>query len=195
VKDIFLLAREGDEVVFPTNNVQKCGNVITAATTRTKAVAAAEQALSRMFVRLVPNNPVTDGYLSAKDDPPDGSGVAMGWSFSLEDRRNREALRSMPPSREGQGEMVIIDLPDLGQETSKDWHGGSILSAMDRLVSVTGVQVVRSLRSDQYGLGKVFWNAFLKGGIQGGVYVIDTIAEQRRFDQSVSLFASGERAQ
>ncbi len=178
VREIFLLAQGDDEVVFPTNNVQKCGNVITVAATRTKAVAAAEQALSCLFVRLVANNPVTDRFLSSTGDSSKVPGLEGVSAFHLQDRRNCEALRSMPPRRAGKGELAILDLPDLGKEDCRDWHGISIQNAMDRVTSITGISVVRSLESEQHILGRVFWNAFLKAGIQGGVYAIDTIREQ-----------------
>ena len=44
VKDVFPRAGAGDTVVFPQNNVEKCGNVLSAAPSRREAVQASEAA-------------------------------------------------------------------------------------------------------------------------------------------------------
>jgi biotin carboxylase len=52
VTDVFCRVKPGDTVVFPTNNVSKCGNVIACAPTRDEAIAAAEKAAQAVRVRL-----------------------------------------------------------------------------------------------------------------------------------------------
>ena len=81
----------------------------------------------------------------------------------------------MPMQRAGRGEMAILALPELRKEDSRDWHGEKIKDAIKRVISITGVPVVRSAGEDHFALGRTFWNAFLKGGAQGGVYAIDTV--------------------
>ncbi len=193
VRDIFLLARENDDVVFPINNVQKCGNVISVAPTRSKAVGAAEEAIGSLFVRLVPNTSSTEKFLSAVDNGAELSNSELSNSkldsvcaFRLQDPRNREALAAMPFQREGRGDLVLLALPDLGKEHSRDWHGVKIQDAMNRVVSITEVPVVQSVSAEYFALGRTFWNAFLKGGTQGGVYVIDTIRATRSANREIS---------
>jgi biotin carboxylase len=52
VKYIHCMKKPGDKVVFPHSNVEKCGNVITAAPTREEAVKAAEDAVKMIKVEL-----------------------------------------------------------------------------------------------------------------------------------------------
>lgn len=188
IRDVFLLVRENDDVVFPRNNVQKCSNVISVAPTRSKAVAAAEKAIGCLFVRLVPNTLSTDQFLSAVDDSSSLSSPHLEsvCAFRLQDRRNCQALRSMPLQKEGNGDLVLLALPDLDKEHCRDWHGMKIQDAMNRVVSITKVPVVRSAREENFALGRTFWNAFLKGGAQGGVYAIDTIRATRSARREIS---------
>lgn len=64
VKELFPRGfKAGDKVDFPRNNVQKCGNVIAIADTFEKAAEAAENACSKILIRLEPNNNRTDSFL------------------------------------------------------------------------------------------------------------------------------------
>jgi hypothetical protein len=62
----------GDKVVFPRNNVEKCGNVISAARDRDEAVAMAERAANMILIRLEPGNEETEAFLF--DAPFGGDG-------------------------------------------------------------------------------------------------------------------------
>ena len=64
VKDVFPRAGVGDTVVFPQNNVEKCGNVLSAAPTRAKAVQASEEACRKIVLRLTPHVAETDAFLA-----------------------------------------------------------------------------------------------------------------------------------
>ncbi|MBC6721256.1 ATP-grasp domain-containing protein [Treponema sp. Marseille-Q4130] len=64
VKDVFPRIGAGDAVVFPHNNVQKCGNVISASPSCTEAIAAAEKAVSKIVLRLEPCVPETDTFFA-----------------------------------------------------------------------------------------------------------------------------------
>lgn len=64
VKDVFPRAGVGDTVVFPQNNVEKCGNVLSAAPTRAEAVQASEEACRKIVLRLTPHVAETDAFLA-----------------------------------------------------------------------------------------------------------------------------------
>ena len=64
VKDVFPRAGVGDTVVFPQNNVEKCGNVLSAAPSRAEAVQASEEACRKIVLRLTPHVAETDAFLA-----------------------------------------------------------------------------------------------------------------------------------
>jgi len=64
VKDVFPRAGAGDTVVFPQNNVEKCGNVLSAAPSRREAVLASEAACRKIVLRLKPHVAETDAFLA-----------------------------------------------------------------------------------------------------------------------------------
>ena len=64
VKDVFPRAGAGDTVVFPQNNVEKCGNVLSAAPSRREAVQASEAACRKIVLRLKPHVAETDAFLA-----------------------------------------------------------------------------------------------------------------------------------
>lgn len=64
VKDVFPRAGAGDTVVFPQNNVEKCGNVLSAAPSRREAVQASETACRKIVLRLRPHVAETDAFLA-----------------------------------------------------------------------------------------------------------------------------------
>ncbi len=164
VRDLFVLAQPGDEVRLPTNNVQKCGNVITCSVSRERAVRAAELAVQRLLVRLQPGEPLTEAFLAEAGGPA---------AFALSRPANREALARMPESVEGRGPVGVMPLPELEMESGRDWHGQGLASAARRALALCGA-ATRTAGGPL--LGSRFWKALLKGGAQGGVYAIETFA-------------------
>lgn len=69
VKDVFPRAGAGDTVVFPQNNVEKCGNVLSAAPSRREAVQASEAACRKIVLRLKPHIAETDAFLAELHSP------------------------------------------------------------------------------------------------------------------------------
>lgn len=204
VRDIFLRIRKGSRVVFPTNNVEKCGNVITEADTRELAVDAAECACRSLLVRLEPRDEDTFRYLFSAPCrfPPN--------AFTLRRTENIGTFEAMPvfmfpadapdpgSSNHGPsgGEVTdsqaigILPLPAVSLEPDRDWHGLSFAEALEFVFRTggaafvgTGNGTVSSARSDNLHdrpgsgapvLGRLFWSAFLRGGVQGGVWILDT---------------------
>lgn len=153
VKDVFIHKREGERVVFPENNVQKCTNVITAASDRQLAVSSAEDAVRKIFFRLVPGDSATSDFIYRKTYTwaPDAFVLAMP--------SNLAAVIKMGASGCGM-------LPELDRELSVDWHGMKMKDAFFRLS-----QLVECSEKD---FTADFWKAFLRGGLQAGVWFIET---------------------
>ena len=69
VKDVFPRAGAGDTVVFPQNNVEKCGNVLSAAPSRREAAQASEAACRKIVLRLKPHVAETEAFLADVRSP------------------------------------------------------------------------------------------------------------------------------
>jgi len=121
----FLYTKNGDEVSFPVNNAKRCGSVLDFSPDRTVAIHSAEQRLKNIFLRLEPNNKLTEEFIS------------------------NTKFRMFIPS-----------------EKEKDWHGFDIEEAIGFIQKIT--------KNNSFFRDKKFWDYFYKGGIQGGVYYIDT---------------------
>ncbi len=176
VREVFVLAKPGDRVRFPENNLQKCGNVIASAEKRAAAVDAAEKGAGTMFVRLKPGEEVTGRFLFGEKESwiPD--------AFSLALQENMEALEHMVTfpgftGKRGSSVRRIAVLPALSMEETREWHGIPICGAFERVLDYTGLKTTDAfgVGADEETIGLLFWQAFLRGGIQGAVWLIDTI--------------------
>ncbi len=171
VKHVFIRVSSGDSVSFPTNNVEKCGNCIAVSDSRKDAVFLAEEGCRRIFIRLKPGTEETEEFLFSGRE---------GWipdAFTLTLRENAAALDSLEPVCSGNSRAVRIPvLPASGDETSRDWHGKSFSEAFDEVLKITGCSVYGTGDEPEGVLpGKLFYRAFLRGSVQGGVWAVDTL--------------------
>ncbi len=179
VKHVFIRVSAGDSVSFPTNNVEKCGNCIAVSETRKDAVFLAEEGCRRIFIRLKPGTEATERFLFLDRE---------GWipdAFTLNLEKNTAVLDSLEPVCSGNSTEVKIPLlPDLAGEYSLDWHGKSLSGAFDEVLRITGCSVY-SYGEDAEGIlaGKLFYRAFLRGSVQGGVWLVDTLREAAEKDE------------
>lgn len=180
VTELFLRAGKGSRVVFPRNNVEKCGNTISAHPDRRKAVEAAERAAGAVTIRLEPLCDATDRFLFAEGTD----------AFHLSRRANLDALAAMPSWEGDLGKlgraMALFALPlsAIAEEPCKDWHGLSLAEAVRKVERECGIQLAAHPGSDALLLGRVFWRAMIRGSAQGGVYLIDSV---RRAAEAGSL--------
>jgi biotin carboxylase len=164
VKNIFFRVGQNDRVVFPENNVSKCGNVISAAPDRRLAVEAAEKAVRGILIRLVPRDEATDGFLAGNP----GSGPD---AFGVSDEVFR-ALRALPPggTRRGAARDALVPFPALLESGAKDYAGRSVSESLDAVRALTGLP----LPFENGGsFGREFWAHLIRGGYQGGAYMVD----------------------
>jgi biotin carboxylase len=179
VKDIFLLHAEGEEMSFPRNNVEKCGNVITVASTRESAVEAAREACSTIVVRLQPHNRNTADFLFS-----DGFHWAPD-AYTLSEAENIQAVQCMQQIdlaalRRDPGAVTICDIPSPKRERAYDWHGRSFAEARRLIEQYSGLRFYQN--PGQPCLGRLFWRAFLRGGVQGALWLIETLCEIQQND-------------
>jgi biotin carboxylase len=170
VAELFLRVAPGSRLVFPRNNVEKCGNAISAHPHRRKAVRAAERAIQAVTIRLVPLCEATDRFLFV-----DGTDA-----FSLSRRTSIDALAAMPswegdPSKaHASTALFVAPLPAIQQEPCRDWHGLSLAEAVRKVERECGIRLAAHPGRDAILLGRVFWRAMVRGSVQGGMYLIDS---------------------
>lgn len=175
VNDVMPRALKGDVVVFPRNNVEKCGNVISTAQERNLAMDCAQQAVSKIVLRLEPNNSSTNEYFWKKTSafPPD--------AFNLSPSK----LQTLLCECEG---LPKISLPNKIKEnipncllpvfdTLKDWNYRTLRQTLDLYNSMDFAKNIPSNENiDGFQISpKIFWHACIRGGIQGLLYVTDCV--------------------
>jgi biotin carboxylase len=195
VRDVFVRVTAGDDVDLPVSNVEKCGNAIACAADRSSAIAAAESAAQTVMVRLQPGDPRTDAFLYGSDRRP-------GAFSELEAPQGRWLLeQAAPPAADrlavnrGRAEQrvdVIAD-PELLASRATDWHGRSFRDAVRHALAIGNGRLVATgtaVSGDRHvepalasaALGARFWQAMLRGSVQGGVYALDGARRSRRGD-------------
>ncbi len=202
----FPRAQAGSTVSFPTNNVEKCGNVIICAEHRELAIQQAEQYVRNICTRLEPGNPVTYDFLFGE------SGREYPWAFWPVHSANLQHLKHMPlyltstrasyfpHPRQQHGSVTAMNsepilaryiaIPHPELETSLDYYGRNLSEVLDILHTSYRVEpCVTMPNGEAYSnaaLGAVFWRALFKGGLQGALFIIDTINKGAPSDEELA---------
>ena len=157
----------GSEVDFPRNNVQKCGNIISTSNNREIAIAAAENAVSDIFITLKPNDARTEKFLSgvSADDedkfPPS--------AFGEMDTGEAAVVEGVIPVNTSAAACIPQVLKTEKWTNKTDWNYNTILQT---------AQKFDVLRKNHPELdAKTFWKYVLRGGIQAAVYYSDSVGE------------------
>jgi biotin carboxylase len=168
VKDLFLRAVSGDRLVFPSNNVEKFGNVLTQAPDRDRAVEAAMSAVRAIVPRLAPADVATEAYLGGGDGS-DGSAWPPD-AFMLEGSA-RAALAAMPEyGRRGKGRVTVLPFPRVAEISGLDWAGRGFAESAELALRLGGLRFGDD--GDAVLAGR-FWRSLARGGVQAALYAID----------------------
>lgn len=164
VCDVFPRAGEGDSVSFPRNNVEKCGNCLAVATDRHEASRYAEQACAAVFLRLQAPDSRTAEFLN--DTRP-------GFPPS--------AFEGIPPISEtgtvntvfdGYGSVPVPGSLSAFLDTALDWQQRTLRQCIARSLAIEPGLMDKLAGTDKKNSIR-YWNALLRGGIQGIVYIYD----------------------
>ncbi|MFI3256868.1 MAG: ATP-grasp domain-containing protein [Spirochaetales bacterium] len=173
VKAFFRRIHAGDTAVFPVNNVEKAGNVISYAKTRDEACSGASDAAKTVFLRLESHNGETDAFLcQALDTPFPPSAFALP-------RHIVECIEALPKKQTAIfGKKITV--PGFLQDVLhlKDWNGRTLAESFAVYVSLTenfeNIEKCDNHICADTGLPN-FWHCFIRGGIQGALYYADTL--------------------
>lgn len=168
IKDIFPRAKEGDAVAFPVNNVEKCGNIISCAETRSEAVQSAQIACASIILRLRPDQRETQLFLEDSihaEFPPS--------AYKISKKQFEELIFS------SKGKISVKEILEKGNtilpswlscEDQCDWNHKTACSALDQFCTIAKEDKNLSSRSADEAK---FWQYFIRGGLQGIFYLFD----------------------
>ncbi|HBG66251.1 MAG TPA: hypothetical protein DDW78_07245 [Treponema sp.] len=173
IRNLFSRAGRGSRVDFPRNNVEKCGNAITASRDYALAVDAAEDAVSRIVLRLEPDNRQTDVFLARREKRAEAHFPPDAYLLSPAQKDAFDALaRSQVniPRNEKTCALLSEKVKDFA-DTIKDYNHRSLLDTL---------RLFDSLCPEHPQLeGRKFWHALVRGGLQGILYVNDCALTER----------------
>ena len=193
VKDVFPRAGAGNTVVFPQNNVEKCGNVLSAAPSHWEAVEASEAACRKIILRLKPHVAETDAFLATLHSPAEQqtfppnvlqfaaplAGAARTASFAVASGdtgagASFEQLLSNAVYTEKDG-FVLPDFLAAVLDSARDLQGRTLREllrqSLDEEPGLASILCVSKSADSQRKNG--YWKALIRGGLQGLLYRYD----------------------
>jgi len=175
LQELFLRVRVGDRVRLPANNLEKCGNVITRASTRTRAVGAADQARQLVFLRLEPGDGETLAFLRDRRPGPWTAIPDLSEALGRAVAGMPEAVGQIGSARLGAEGLAVLRPEGLKAEPACDWHGLGLSGALEQVERLTRVPSAEAPMPGRLTLGRVFWEALRRGSVQAGVFLIETL--------------------
>jgi len=166
IRDVFPRSKPNDEVRFPVNNVEKCGNCIAVAPSRKESIDSAEEACRVIVLRLAVPHPETDAFLASGLDrtkvfPPDAFNVPGDWDAAGFSHPEGFLSDILVPSS-------LISSLDL----VCDWQGRTLRAALMQACEIEA-GLLSILSSRDSAILQRYWEGLLRGGIQGIIYLYD----------------------
>ena len=177
VAEVFLRVAPGDTVVFPSNNVQKCGNVLAVGHSLDEAQAAASRALGMLQVRLRPLVAATSAHLLGPGGHPCFEELGPRLTADI---AALPVYRGDPSTIEPGSPVQVEALPGSDDSAAKDWHGLGLPESVRRACERGNAVQVPASGGRGFLLSGMFWKSLVKGGHQGAVYVLDSLQEAAR---------------
>lgn len=172
VAEIFSRVEPGATLVFPANNVEKCGNVIAVADGRGEAVEAAERGISAIGIRLRPLEDATTRFLFHETIHSAYEAAGPGLLSAIE---SMPPFRGNPAHAASGGAILVEPLARFESRDTRDWHGRPFLEAARLALLHGGGEMNAGTPGGRFVLSGLFWRAILRGSVQGGTYLLDTV--------------------
>ncbi|MBO5235670.1 MAG: ATP-grasp domain-containing protein [Spirochaetaceae bacterium] len=181
VNDLFVRSQISDYVTFPMNNVEKCGNIIATDKKREQAIDSCEKVIKQIILRLEANNSLTEEFLFPKelnsDFPPN--------FFQLDTQIIKQLFiecKNIPSfSIKEEVPVPICILNSL--EKVRDWNYRTLKQTLD-LYQKHKLDILDNYHNLPNEMPKVssksFWQAAIRGGLQGMFYVMDTALSKQK---------------
>ncbi len=176
LQELFLRVRVGERVRLPVNNLEKCGNVITRGAHPRAGRRRRRPGPSAGFPAPGARRRGDPGFPARPPAPGPGPpfpGSAKRWARPW--RGCRKRWGSLAPLRLGAEGAAVLRPEGLKAEPACDWHGLSLAGALEQVERLTRVPSADAPMPGRLTLGRVFWEALRRGGVQAGVYLIETL--------------------
>lgn len=167
VRDVLPRVRPGDAVSFPRNNVEKCGNIISCMNTAEQAAESARTAVGAITIRLEPNNAMTDSFLSGVCCDDESGFPPSAFAVPSSCCGNSGGFSECPvPENEPAASRIPESLLPFA-DSAADWNHCTLRRTLEKFDELCPAH--KKLP------GEKFWNAVVRGGIQGALYVADSV--------------------
>lgn len=186
IKDVLPRLFEKDETVFPKNNVEKCGNVLSSAENYDEAVKASMEAVQKIFLRLERANNKTNLFFE-KTNPSiavQGNYPPNFFKFSEDDStkeiKNKAFDELLKNSILAEEDKILY--PSFFKDfldKAFDVHGLSIRKAIKQAFFLEPKLKEKMLTLQTIGEPLnpslvLWWKYFIRGSRQGLIYYLDT---------------------
>lgn len=169
IKNIFPRVKPGDKVVFPRNNVEKCGNIISLANDFETAINSCENIIKNITIELEKNVKETTDFLEGKNVQFEKNFPRN--SFKLSDNIIEELNLELKnsdfeiPENESVSKFIpqALNKPEILK--IKDWNYLTLLETIEKFDLLKPVHKKISY--------KRFWQYLVNGGIQGALYAAE----------------------
>ena len=190
VKDVFPRADAGDTVVFPQNNVEKCGNVLSAAPSRLEAVQASETACRKIVLRLKPHVAETEAFLADVRSPAEQRAFPPNFLQFTEPLIGADSAASgvfferllADAAYEEKDGFILPCFLTAALDSARDLQGRTLRELLRQaLGEEPGLAAVlcsvpaesSSAASPDMQRKNGYWKALIRGGLQGLLYRYD----------------------
>lgn len=190
VKDVFPRAGAGDTVVFPQNNVEKCGNVLSAAPSRLEAVQASETACRKIVLRLKPHVAETEAFLADVRSPAEQRAFPPNFLQFTEPLIGADSAASgvfferllADAAYEEKDGFILPCFLTAALDSARDLQGRTLRELLRQaLGEEPGLAAVlcsvpaesSSAASPDMQRKNGYWKALIRGGLQGLLYRYD----------------------
>lgn len=186
VKDVLPRLFEKDETVFPKNNVEKCGNVLSSAENYDEAVKASMEAVQKIFLRLERANNKTNLFFEKTNSSitVQGNYPPNFFKFPEDDStkeiKNKtfdELLKNSILAEEG--EILYPSFFKDFLDRAFDVHGLSIREAIKQAFFLEPklkekMLILQTIGEPLNPTLVLWWKYFIRGSRQGLIYYLDT---------------------
>lgn len=186
IKDVLPRLFEKDETVFPKNNVEKCGNVLSSAESYDEAVKASMEAVQKIFLRLERANNKTNLFFEKANSSitVQGNYPPNFFKFPEDDSTKKiknktfdELLKNSILAEEG--EILYPSFFKDFLDKAFDVHGLSIREAIKQAFFLEPklkekMLILQTIGEPLNPTLVLWWKYFIRGSRQGLIYYLDT---------------------
>jgi hypothetical protein len=173
VRDVLPRAKKGDTVVFPRNNVEKCGNSIAVHECDAIALAAINAARKCIVVRLEPDNDDTERFIAGITEkgeegfPPPAFPPQPAAEYLIHEMyRTQRMIPANTCAFKALYHPLQLILQYGKHPHDYDWNGRSITETISLYDKLCPTHPALDLLE--------FWRHLIRGGLQGILYLSDS---------------------